>query len=156
MMFNADCSLLARFHFQCGQGLLKSHVSILDLGYVGQDLGTKPLVNLNKYVTLSNKSEIQCSQYPLPPVYLDCFMSEIDNHQPLSKRKWVDDVHNQPAVLVNPVRLEIWYEDGNVILRAGGTQLEIYRCALADNLTAFKVMFSFPQQPDGRGMFRCT
>ncbi|KZP13134.1 hypothetical protein FIBSPDRAFT_798094, partial [Athelia psychrophila] len=45
------------------------------------------------------------------------------------------------------MRSDIWYEDGNVILQAGGTQFKVHRSILAENSTVFKDMFSFPQPP---------
>lgn len=71
------------------------------------------------------------------------------SEQPLSKRKRTDESSggDKPATPVDPVRSDIWYHDGNVILQAGNTQFKVYQGALAEASSVFKDMFSFPQPP---------
>ena len=40
---------------------------------------------------------------------------------------------------------ELWQEDGNIILVAGGTAFKVYRGLLLDHSAVFEDMFSFPQ-----------
>lgn len=40
---------------------------------------------------------------------------------------------------------ELWQEDGNIILVAGGTAFKVYRGPLCDHSPVFKDMFSLPQ-----------
>ncbi|KZP14498.1 hypothetical protein FIBSPDRAFT_935715 [Athelia psychrophila] len=56
-----------------------------------------------------------------------------------------DDLSDESPALVDPVRSDIWYDDGNVILEAEATQFKVYRGALAEASSVFKDMFSFPQ-----------
>lgn len=71
------------------------------------------------------------------------------SEQPLPKRKRGDEFEDtyEPGVSVDPVRSDIWYHDGNVILQAGNTQFKVYQGALAEASSVFKDMFSFPQPP---------
>ncbi|KAF7969809.1 hypothetical protein HWV62_25926 [Athelia sp. TMB] len=44
-----------------------------------------------------------------------------------------------------PVRSDLWYEDGSVVLQAENTQFKVYRGILAESSSVFNDMFSFPQ-----------
>ncbi|KAL1756163.1 hypothetical protein FB107DRAFT_274148 [Schizophyllum commune] len=46
------------------------------------------------------------------------------------------------------VRSDIWFDDGNIILQAGGHQFRVYRGLLARHSPVFKDMFAMPQ-PSG-------
>ncbi|KAF7974951.1 hypothetical protein HWV62_11013 [Athelia sp. TMB] len=63
--------------------------------------------------------------------------------QPPSKRKRVDSSDNT----VDPIRSDIWYDDGNVVLQAQNTQFKVYRGILAQSSPVFKDMFMIPQPP---------
>lgn len=43
------------------------------------------------------------------------------------------------------VRSDIWFDDGNIILQAGGHQFRVYRGLLARHSPVFKDMFAIPQ-----------
>ncbi|KAF7969822.1 hypothetical protein HWV62_28032 [Athelia sp. TMB] len=70
-------------------------------------------------------------------------MSTDEQHLP--KRKRTDDPAGQVPAPVEPVRSDIWYEDGNVVLQAGGMQFKVFRGVLAECSSVFKDMFTFPQ-----------
>ena len=42
---------------------------------------------------------------------------------------------------------EFWFEDGSVVLVAGGIAFKVYRGVLSDRSPVFKDMFSLPQPP---------
>ena len=42
---------------------------------------------------------------------------------------------------------EFWFEDGTVVLVAGGVEFKVYRGILSDRSPVFEDMFSFPQPP---------
>ncbi|KZP30915.1 hypothetical protein FIBSPDRAFT_1037856 [Athelia psychrophila] len=71
------------------------------------------------------------------------------SEQPLPKRKRADEFEDvyEPAAPVDPVRSDIWYRDGNIVLQAGITQFKVYQGALGEASSVFKDMFSFPQPP---------
>ena len=60
---------------------------------------------------------------------------------PPSKRKRADS----SEVTVNPVRSDIWYDDGNIVLQTQHTQFKVYRGILAQSSPVFKDMFMLPQ-----------
>lgn len=73
-------------------------------------------------------------------------MSTADQPNPKRKRAddgSVDDSHS-PA---EPIRSDIWYEDGNVVLQAEGVQFRVHKSILAQSSSVFRDMFSFPQPP---------
>lgn len=118
----------------------------------GAEVGAEVRISVNRVPEASGQHQQinatdQLAVLDIHPLalHLDCFMSDIDNSRSPSKRKRGDDLPSQPAVLVNPLRSDIWYEDGNIILQAGGTQFKVYQGTLADNSTVFKKIFSFPQ-----------
>lgn len=43
---------------------------------------------------------------------------------------------------------EFWYDDGTIILVAGGIEFRVYKGILAEHSTVFRDMFSFPQPPE--------
>ena len=45
------------------------------------------------------------------------------------------------------VRSDIWFDDGNIILQAGGYQFRVYRGLLARHSPVFRDMFAMPQPP---------
>ncbi|KAF7974950.1 hypothetical protein HWV62_11011 [Athelia sp. TMB] len=63
--------------------------------------------------------------------------------QPSSKRKRVDSLED----VVDPVRSDVWYDDGNIVLQAQNTQFKVYRGILARSSPVFKDMFMLPQPP---------
>lgn len=67
--------------------------------------------------------------------------------EPILKRKRAETSPEGAATSVVPVRSDIWYEDGNVILQAEGTQFKVHKSILAQSSSVFKDMFSFPQPP---------
>ncbi|KZP11116.1 hypothetical protein FIBSPDRAFT_1050937 [Athelia psychrophila] len=66
--------------------------------------------------------------------------------QPDSKRKRAESPDHSSAV-VEVARSDIWYDDGNVILQAQGTQFRVHKSLLAQSSSVFNDMFSFPQPP---------
>ena len=66
--------------------------------------------------------------------------------QPPPKRKR-DEPDVAPTGSADPIRSDIWYDDGNVILQAEGTLFKVHRSVLARSSSVFKDMFSFPQPP---------
>ncbi|KAF7978940.1 hypothetical protein HWV62_44155 [Athelia sp. TMB] len=60
-----------------------------------------------------------------------------------SKRKRLDSSEDA----IDPVRSDIWYDDGNVVLQAENTQFKVYRGILAQSSPVFRDMFAFPQPP---------
>ncbi|KZP04394.1 hypothetical protein FIBSPDRAFT_405005 [Athelia psychrophila] len=54
---------------------------------------------------------------------------------------------NDPPTPIVGVRSDIWYDDGNVILQAEGTQFRVHKSILAQSSTVFNDMFSLPQPP---------
>ncbi|KAF7353917.1 hypothetical protein MVEN_01077800 [Mycena venus] len=42
---------------------------------------------------------------------------------------------------------ELWFEDGNIVIRAGNSLYRVYRGALANRSSVFQDMLSFPQPP---------
>ncbi|KZP08008.1 hypothetical protein FIBSPDRAFT_840652 [Athelia psychrophila] len=66
-------------------------------------------------------------------------------NQPPLKRQRADESPEETPAPIAPVRSDIWYDDGNVILQAETTQFKVYRGALAEASSVFKDMFSFPQ-----------
>ncbi|KZP11117.1 hypothetical protein FIBSPDRAFT_191863 [Athelia psychrophila] len=67
--------------------------------------------------------------------------------QPPPKRKRAEDSFDDPPAPADPVRSDIWYDDGNVILQVESTQFKVYRGVLAQSSSVFNDMFSFPQPP---------
>lgn len=68
--------------------------------------------------------------------------------QPPPKRRRTEDSLEDPSDRpADPVRSDIWYDDGNVILQAENTQYKVYRGVLAQSSSVFRDMFSFPQPP---------
>lgn len=67
--------------------------------------------------------------------------------QPLPKSKRADNSSDGCTGLAVPARSNIWYEDGNVILQAGGTQFKVHKSILAESSSVFGDMFGFPQPP---------
>lgn len=67
--------------------------------------------------------------------------------QTISKRKRTDSSSEDATAPVAPVRSDIWYDDGNVILQAGGLQFKVHKSILAQSSSVFKDMFGFPQPP---------
>ncbi|KAF7978933.1 hypothetical protein HWV62_44141 [Athelia sp. TMB] len=62
-----------------------------------------------------------------------------------SKRKRVDSL-DASEVTLDPVRSDIWYDDGNIIvLQAQSTQFKVYRGILAQSSPVFNDMFMLPQ-----------
>lgn len=50
-----------------------------------------------------------------------------------------------------PHRIEaLWFEDGNIVLRAGNALYRVYRGTLATHSPVFKDILSFPQPPDSK------
>lgn len=66
-----------------------------------------------------------------------------EDEPPPSKRKRVDSSED----VVDPVRSDIWYDDGNVVLQAQNTQFKVHRSILAQSSSVFKDMFMLPQPP---------
>ncbi|KZP19048.1 hypothetical protein FIBSPDRAFT_791230, partial [Athelia psychrophila] len=54
---------------------------------------------------------------------------------------------SNPGDSIDPVRSDVWYDDGNVVLQAQNTQFKVYRGVLAQSSSVFKDMFTFPQPP---------
>ena len=54
---------------------------------------------------------------------------------------------DQPPAPADPVRSDLWYDDGNIVLQAENTQFKVYRGILIENSTVFRDMFSLPQLP---------
>ncbi|KAF7973896.1 hypothetical protein HWV62_14036 [Athelia sp. TMB] len=52
----------------------------------------------------------------------------------------------------DPVRSDLWYDDGNIILQAENTRFKVYRGILVENSTVFRDMFSLPQPPGDADM----
>ncbi|KZP14548.1 hypothetical protein FIBSPDRAFT_796694 [Athelia psychrophila] len=69
-------------------------------------------------------------------------MSTADQTTPESS---VSDDEMQESV--DPVRSDIWYDDGNVVLQADGTQFKVHKSILAQSSSVFNDMFGFPQPP---------
>ena len=46
---------------------------------------------------------------------------------------------------IDPIRSDIWYEDGSVILQAENTHFKVYRGVLSESSSVFKDMFLIPQ-----------
>ena len=68
--------------------------------------------------------------------------------RPPLKRKRPETAEDESFVPASdPVRSDIWYEDGNVILQAENIQFRVHRGILAQCSTVFRDMFSFPQPP---------
>lgn len=63
---------------------------------------------------------------------------------PLKRKRVEPDTTDTRA---DPVRSDIWYDDGNVILQAEGTLFKVHRGVLARSSSVFEDMFSFPQPP---------
>lgn len=64
--------------------------------------------------------------------------------QPPSKRQRVEAAPEaiEPTQII---RSDVWYDDGNVVLQAQGTQFKFYRGILAHSSPVFKDMFTIPQ-----------
>ncbi|KAF7978929.1 hypothetical protein HWV62_44133 [Athelia sp. TMB] len=64
--------------------------------------------------------------------------------QPPSKRQRVEAAPEaiEPTQII---RSDVWYDDGNVVLQAQGTQFKFYRGILAHSSSVFKDMFTIPQ-----------
>ena len=73
-------------------------------------------------------------------------MSTIDIQPPAQKRKRAEGSIDEPPP-TEPVRSDIWYADGNVILQAEGVQFKVVKSILAQNSSVFEDMFSLPQPP---------
>lgn len=73
-------------------------------------------------------------------------MSTTDQPAPKRKRTGHGDAEPQPTI--NTIRSEVWFEDGNIVLQAGGTQFKVYRGILSQSSSVFKDMFSLPQPPE--------
>ena len=67
--------------------------------------------------------------------------------QPLSKRKRAEDTLDEATTDVIPIQSDIWFHDGNVILKAERTRFKVHQSVLALNSTVFRDMFSLPQPP---------
>ncbi|KAF7977014.1 hypothetical protein HWV62_4956 [Athelia sp. TMB] len=67
---------------------------------------------------------------------------EVENGR-MAKRKREGEV--DPSAESPLVRSKIWFEDGNIVLQAGGTQFKVYRGLLAESSPVFADMFSIPQ-----------
>ncbi|KAF7968201.1 hypothetical protein HWV62_31623 [Athelia sp. TMB] len=66
---------------------------------------------------------------------------------PLLKRKRSQDSLEAPTLASVPVRSDVWYEDGNVVLQAEGTLFKVHKSILAESSSVFKDMFGIPQPP---------
>lgn len=71
--------------------------------------------------------------------------------QPAPKRKRTDGGDGETQLTTNPLRSEIWFEDGNVVLQATGTQFKVHRGILSQSSPVFKAMFLLPQPPSFDG-----
>ena len=65
---------------------------------------------------------------------------------PTQKRKRLEKSVDEPPP-IEPVRSDIWYEDGNIILQAEGVQFKVLKSILARSSSVFEDMFSIPQPP---------
>ncbi|KZP19777.1 hypothetical protein FIBSPDRAFT_862475 [Athelia psychrophila] len=69
------------------------------------------------------------------------------NDRPPANRKRAGDPSAGSAASVIPVRSNIWYDDGNVILQAESTQWKVHKSILAQSSSVFRDMFLIPQPP---------
>ena len=53
--------------------------------------------------------------------------------------------HSQPAIVSES---DIWFEDGNVVLVAGGVAFKVHRGQLERHSEIFRDLFSLPQPAD--------
>lgn len=66
-----------------------------------------------------------------------------------SKRKRMDAISEDSELPVEVTCSEIWFEDGNIVLRAEATLFKVYRGALAKNSAVFQSILSIPPPPSG-------
>lgn len=64
---------------------------------------------------------------------------------PAKRRKTGNEGGNE---VVCPVRSDIWFDDGSVILQAESTQFRVHRTMLARHSPVFRDIFSIPQPGD--------
>ncbi|KZP19781.1 hypothetical protein FIBSPDRAFT_790422 [Athelia psychrophila] len=69
------------------------------------------------------------------------------NDQPPAERQRSEDPRDESVAPAIPVRSSIWYDDGNIVLQAEGTQWKVHKSILAQNSSVFQDMFSIPQPP---------
>ncbi|KAJ7637223.1 hypothetical protein B0H17DRAFT_961266 [Mycena rosella] len=51
--------------------------------------------------------------------------------------------------------LDLWFEDGNLVIQAGTSQFRVYRGILAARSSIFQDMLAFPQPPDSEVVEEC-
>ena len=73
-------------------------------------------------------------------------MSQSTIEPPQQKRKRAENSIDE-SLPTEPVRSDIWYADGNVILQAEGVQFKVHKSILAQSSPVFEDMFSLPQPP---------
>ncbi|KAF7982517.1 hypothetical protein HWV62_28126 [Athelia sp. TMB] len=73
-------------------------------------------------------------------------MAQSDIEPPQQKRKRAENSTDESAP-IEPVRSDIWYADGNVILQAEGVHFKVHKSILAQSSSIFEDMFSLPQPP---------
>ncbi|KZP19036.1 hypothetical protein FIBSPDRAFT_828608 [Athelia psychrophila] len=54
---------------------------------------------------------------------------------------------SNPGDHIDPVRSDIWYDDGNIVLQAQNVQFKVHKSILAHSSSVFRDMFSVPQPP---------
>jgi hypothetical protein len=69
--------------------------------------------------------------------------------QPNAKRQRTSTDSSLADSISVPIRSEIWYEDGNIILQAEQTQFRVFRGILSASSDVFRDMFAMPQPGEG-------
>lgn len=67
------------------------------------------------------------------------------NDQPPAKRKRAEDTSEVSTSPATPVKSNLWYRDGNIVLQAERTQWKVHQGILAESSVIFQDMFSLPQ-----------
>jgi hypothetical protein len=83
-----------------------------------------------------------------------CYTSELHPHYVLhrpAKRKATTEI-SLPEFSSIPIRSEIWYDDGNIILEAERTQFRVFRGILSASSEVFRDMFAIPHPLEGEAL----